>query len=52
MARDNKPKERKVAGAGDVLTGDVEEREEHKTQVDEELGKSKHLDYFDRYLFI
>jgi arsenite transporter len=52
MAKDTTRGERKKAGAGDLLTGDVEERVEHTTKIDEELGKAKHLDFFDRYLFI
>lgn len=52
MTRDDKPKEKKTAGAGDVLTGDFEERLEHEAEVDEQLGKPKHLDFFDRYLFV
>jgi len=52
MARDKESREKKRAGAGDLLAGDVGEREEHEKQVDEELGKTKHLDFFDRYLFI
>src|SRR5450759_4492500 len=52
MAREKIPREKKRAGAGDVLTGDVEERAEHEKAVDEEAGKPKHLDFFDRYLFI
>lgn len=44
--------EKKLAGAGDILTGDVEEREEHEATVDADVGRSKHLDFFDRYLFI
>jgi ACR3 family arsenite transporter len=51
MAKNGK-RERLRTGAGDLLAGDVEEREEHEKQVDEELGKKKHLDFFDRYLFI
>ena len=52
MVRDKEPRESKGAGAGDLLAGDVGEREEHEKNVDEELGKTKHLDFFDRYLFI
>src|SRR5450830_565507 len=52
MAGDKEPRERKAAGSGDLLAGYFQEREEHEKQVDEELGKSKHLDFFDRYLFI
>jgi arsenite transporter len=52
MARDKIPGEKKRSGAGDILTGDVEERTEHEKAVDEEAGKPKHLDFFDRYLFI
>jgi len=52
MAREKVSGEKKKAGAGDVLTGDFEEREEHEKQVDEEIGKPKHLDFFDRYLFV
>jgi ACR3 family arsenite transporter len=49
---DDKPVEKRKAGAGDILTGDVEEREEHEKSVDEEAGRRKHLDFFDRYLFV
>jgi len=52
MAREKVPGEKRRAGAGDVLSGDFEEREAHEKQVDEDLGKPKHLDFFDRYLFI
>src|SRR5450830_1479886 len=52
MAGDKEPRERKAAGSGDLLAGYFQEREEHEKQVDEELGKTKHLDFFDRYLFI
>ncbi len=52
MARDKIPGEKKRAGAGDILTGDFEERTEHEKAVDEEAGKPKHLDFFDRYLFV
>ncbi|MHB8895874.1 MAG: ACR3 family arsenite efflux transporter [Candidatus Geothermincolia bacterium] len=52
MTREKVPGEKKRAGAGDVLTGDFEERAEHAEQVDSEAGKPKHLDFFDRYLFI
>jgi len=52
MAREKTPGEKKKAGAGDILTGDIEERAEHEKAVDEATGKSKHLDFFDRYLFI
>jgi ACR3 family arsenite transporter len=44
--------ERKTAGAGDLLTGDVAERMEHEGSVDHGSGKPKHLDFFDRYLFV
>ncbi len=44
--------EKRKSGAGDLLTGDVEERMEHAESVDRELGKPKHLDFFDRYLFV
>jgi arsenite transporter len=52
MAREKVPGEKKREGAGDVLTGDFEERAEHEKTVDEEAGKPKHLDFFDRYLFV
>ena len=52
MAREKVPGEKRRTGAGDVLSGDFEEREAHEKQVDEDLGKPKHLDFFDRYLFI
>jgi ACR3 family arsenite transporter len=44
--------EKKRAGAGDILTGDFQERAEHEELIDRESGKPKHLDFFDRYLFI
>jgi ACR3 family arsenite transporter len=49
---DRPPSEKKRAGAGDALTGDFEERAEHHDAVDVELDKPKHLDFFDRYLFV
>jgi ACR3 family arsenite transporter len=52
MGQDEKQQERLIAGAGDVLTGDVDERLEHEQEVDLAAGKSKHLDFFDRYLFV
>jgi ACR3 family arsenite transporter len=52
MVREKVPGERKRTGAGDILTGDVEERLEHEQAVDTEAGKPKHLDFFDRYLFV
>lgn len=51
MSKERKP-EKKRAGAGDALTGDFEERMEHEEKVDEDAGKRKHLDFFDRYLFL
>lgn len=45
-------KEKKAEGAADLLTGDVEQRVEHETAVAHGEGKSKHLDFFDRYLFL
>lgn len=44
--------EKSKAGAGDLLTGDIEERVDHEHAVDEPGGKEKHLDFFDRYLFV
>ena len=52
MTRERTKGEKRRAGAGDVLTGDFEERAEHAEAVDSEAGKPKHLDFFDRYLFI
>ena len=52
MATDTPPGEERRSGAGDLLTGDIEERAEHARKVDEETGKGKHLDFFDRYLFV
>src|SRR5450830_516228 len=52
MGGKDKPGEKLAAGAGDLFTGDVEERIEHEKTVDAEAGKRKHLDVFDRYLFI
>jgi arsenite transporter len=52
MAKEKVPGEKKRAGAGDILTGDVEERREHEQKVDAEAGTPKHLDFFDRYLFV
>jgi arsenite transporter len=52
MAREKVPGEKRRAGAGDALTGDFEERAEHEESVDREAGKPKHLDFFDRYLFV
>jgi ACR3 family arsenite transporter len=52
MAEKEAPKESKKSGAGDLLTGDVEERIKHEEEVDRELGAKKHLDFFDRYLFV
>jgi len=47
-----KPRERKVDGAGDLLTGDITERIKHEASVEHDSGKPKHLDFFDRYLFV
>jgi arsenite transporter len=52
MKDGDKPREKLKSGAGDLLTGDAEERIEHERDVDESLGKPKHLDLFDRYLFV
>ena len=52
MGGKDKRGEKLATGAGDLLTGDVEERTEHAEKVDREAGKSKHLDFFDRYLFV
>ena len=52
MPKDKVPGEKRRSGAGDVLTGDVEERVEHTEAVDIEADKPKHLDFFDRYLFV
>jgi ACR3 family arsenite transporter len=52
MADHKSTGEKKRAGAGDILTGDVSERMEHEAAVDSEAGKPKHLDFFDRYLFV
>jgi len=52
MGVKDKDGEKRTSGAGDLLTGDVEERAVHEKAVDEAAGKSKHLDFFDRYLFL
>lgn len=52
MDRGDNSKEKIKSGAGDLLSGDFEERADHEEKVDKELGKRKHLDFFDRYLFV
>jgi ACR3 family arsenite transporter len=52
MADEEDTREKRRTGAGDVLTGDFEERADHQKKVDDEAGRRKHLDFFDRYLFV